>query len=100
MKTHLSVPECLLWTALLLGCPSPIWSQSATTGALSGTIRNAAGDPLPGVSVTLTDAATSQVQTSLTGHDGAYRFALLAPSVVTGRAAASRVTFTEISPFV
>lgn len=79
MKNHGRATRCLLWTALFLGCPSLTWCQSATTGALAGTVRNATGDPFPDVIVTLTDAATSQVQTAATGPDGGYRFALLAP---------------------
>ncbi|HEY3836467.1 MAG TPA: TonB-dependent receptor, partial [Bryobacteraceae bacterium] len=69
----------LIRTALLLGCSSLAWNQSTTTGALAGTVRNTGGAPLPGVAVRLMDAATNQVQTSATGADGEYRFALLAP---------------------
>ncbi len=45
--------------------------------------------PLPGASVTLTDAATGQVQTSTTGPDGGYRFGLLAPGTYEARFAAA-----------
>ncbi len=79
----------LSWAALLLGSFSLAWGQSATTGALAGTVRNAAGDALPGATVTLTDAATSQVQTSTTGADGGYRFGLLAPGTYEARFAAA-----------
>ena len=76
------------WTALLLGCYSLAWGQSATTGALSGTVHSSAGDAVPGVTVTLTDAATNQAQVSTTGPDGAYRFSLLAPGIYEARFAA------------
>src|SRR5579862_3161565 len=85
MKIHIRVPERLLWIALLLGCLSPARPQSATTGALAGTVRNPAGEGLPEVTVTLTDAATSQVQTSTTGAGGGYRFGLLAPGTYEAR---------------
>jgi len=53
--------------------------QSATTGALGGTVVNAAGTAVPGVMVTATDLATNQAHTSATGADGAYRFSMLPP---------------------
>jgi len=79
MKNRKPAPGWLVWTAFLLGCPSLTFSQSATTGALAGTVRDAAGAALPNVQVTLTDTATSQVQTLDTNPDGGYRFSLLAP---------------------
>lgn len=88
MKNHIGAPGCLFWTALLLGCPSLAPCQSATTGALAGTVRNPAGDPLPDVTVTLTDAATNQIQTSSTGPNGGYRFGLLTPGTYEARFAA------------
>jgi len=48
-------------------------------------VRNRAGDPLPDVTVTLTDAATGQAQTSTTGRAGGYRFGLLTPGTYEAR---------------
>ena len=79
MKNRKTLPAWFLWTVFLMGCPSFVWGQSATTGALAGTVRDAAGTALPNVQITLTDAATNQVQTSITGTDGGYRFSLLVP---------------------
>ena len=55
------------------------FGQSSTTGALAGTVRDEAAAALPGVTVTLTDDATNQIQTAATGVDGGYRFSMLAP---------------------
>ncbi|HWC95755.1 MAG TPA: TonB-dependent receptor [Candidatus Sulfopaludibacter sp.] len=98
MKTDLRASGCFFWTALLLGCPSPIWCQTSTTGALAGTVRNSAGDALPGVNVTLTDSATSQTQSAATGADGAYRFGMLAPGAYEARFAAPRFKTARLMP--
>jgi hypothetical protein len=66
-------------TLLMTVCVPPLRSQSATTGAIEGTVRGAAGDPVPGVSVVLTEPSTGQIQTSYTGPDGGFRFSLLSP---------------------
>lgn len=69
----------LLRTALVVGCPSLILCQSTTTGALTGTVRDAAGAALPDIRVMLVDPATSQELKSATGTAGDYHFSLLAP---------------------
>lgn len=61
-----------------MGCPS-LWCQSATTGALAGTVRDRAGVVLPNVQIALVDAATNQSLTSATGAGGDYHFSLLTP---------------------
>src|ERR1035441_5018350 len=75
----------LLWTALTMGCHSLLWCQSATTGALAGTIRDSAGAVLPNIQITLIGAATNQVLTSTAGPDGGYHFSLLAPGTYEAR---------------
>lgn len=76
---HKRAARWLLRTALLVGCPSLVWCQSATTGALTGSVRDSAGAALPNIQITLLDAATSQELKSSTGADGDYHFSLLAP---------------------
>ena len=56
-----------------------LWSQTRTTGDLSGVATDPAGAVVPDVTITLTNQATSAVQTSTTNSDGFYRFALLPP---------------------
>jgi len=55
MKTALPLVFAagLLWSA-------PARGQSASTGALGGTVRQGQGAPVPGVVVSLTDEATEQ----------------------------------------
>jgi len=59
--------------------PSRAWAQSSTTGALRGTVTDPANAVVPGVTVTLTNNATSQSQSTTTDSNGSYRFSLLAP---------------------
>ncbi len=50
--------------------------------------------------MTLTDAATGQVQTSTTGADGGYRFGLLAPGTYAARFAAAGFKTARMEPVV
>jgi hypothetical protein len=54
-------------------------AQTAGTGALTGTIKDASGAVIPKANVTLTSIDTGQVRTTMTGADGVYRFTLLPP---------------------
>src|SRR5438477_13186878 len=54
-------------------------AQSATTGALRGTVVDPAGAVVPGVTVTLLNPTTGQAQTTMTDAKGLYAFSLLAP---------------------
>lgn len=72
----------LVWRLVvffLFACPPVVTAQSATTGALAGRVSSVDGNALPDATVTLIDAATKQTQTAVTGADGAFRFAMLAP---------------------
>jgi len=69
----------LLAVALLMVCMPATWAQTASTGALSGTVTDPSGAVIPNVTVTLTSADTGAVRNAVTGADGAYRFGLLAP---------------------
>ena len=101
MKTNQTGPGWTFWTALfLLGCPSLLWCQSATTGALSGTVRDAEGTVLPDAQVTLRDTANNSTLTSTTGTDGGYRFALLAPGTYEARFRAAGFKTSRIAAVV
>ena len=54
-------------------------AQTASTGALSGTVTDASGAVIPNVTVTLTSADTGAVRVTATGADGSYKFGLLSP---------------------
>src|SRR5689334_9036596 len=66
---------------LLIAVARPITSpaQSATTGALSGTVTDMESGALPGVSITLVNTGTRQTLTTATDASGAYGFSLLPP---------------------
>src|SRR5215467_10381260 len=69
----------LLLTIVSIALTPSLLAQSAGTGALTGTVKDASGAVTPGVMVTLTSADTNQTRTSITGEEGGYRFALLPP---------------------
>ncbi|MBS1877650.1 MAG: carboxypeptidase regulatory-like domain-containing protein [Acidobacteria bacterium] len=73
----------------ICGSVSPAWGQSATTGALTGTVRGRDGAPVPNASVAATDPATSQLHSTTTGPDGGYRLSLLPPAAYEVRFSAS-----------
>jgi Carboxypeptidase regulatory-like domain len=68
-----------LLCALLLLDAAFAWCQSSTSGGLTGAVTNPAGAGIPNAIVSLTSAATKQVQTAGTGANGNYTFSLLAP---------------------
>ncbi len=49
------------------------------TGGLEGSIKDANGEPLAGVSVTLSEQATNQKQAAMADANGEFRFSLLPP---------------------
>jgi len=56
-----------------------LFSQSASTGALSGTLKDSSGAVVPNATVTLTNSGTGQVHSTTTSADGTYKFGLLPP---------------------
>lgn len=65
---------------LLMGCGPGLWGQSATTGALEGSVRDATGAAVAGAVVTLLNPATDQLQRAATDQGGGYRFSMLTPA--------------------
>jgi hypothetical protein len=53
--------------------------QSATTGALTGTVTDPSGGVIAGATVTLTNLGTGQTRTTTTGGNGSYTFSLIPP---------------------
>ncbi|HEX8617038.1 MAG TPA: TonB-dependent receptor [Thermoanaerobaculia bacterium] len=66
----------LLFVCLLL--PGALFAQSST-GSISGTILDESGAALPGVTVTVTNAATGATRSAVTNGSGYYQVALLPP---------------------
>lgn len=70
-----------VWLAVtaLLFCSVAAWTQTAGTGALTGTVRDSSGGAIPNATVTLTNTATAQSRTTTAGPDGTYKVSLLPP---------------------
>jgi hypothetical protein len=58
---------------------SPVLAQSATTGALTGTVTDPSGAIISGATVAATSLATGQSRDTTTDSSGSYRFSLLPP---------------------
>src|SRR5256885_16853149 len=67
-----------LTVAFQLGHASPAHAQAASA-AITGTISDTQGGVLPGVTVTVTNAESGTVRTTVTEADGKYRAPGLAP---------------------
>jgi hypothetical protein len=64
--------------AVLVFIPTLVFAQSqATTGVIEGTVKDATGGVLPGVTVTLRNTATNHEQVQVTDSDGRFRGVLL-----------------------
>jgi hypothetical protein len=78
----------LLLIVIFLTTASPAYAQSATTGAIAGTVRDASGAVLPGVTVEASSPALiEKVRTATTDAQGNYKIVDLRPG-------AYSVTFT------
>ena len=75
LKTFISVFALFLMLAPLA------LSQSKETGAVVGTIMDDQGEPLPGVTVTLTSPNLIGIRSKTTDDRGNYRFPALPPGL-------------------
>src|SRR5262245_58407625 len=55
------------------------FSQTASTGALTGNAMDGTRAMIPGVELTLANEATSETRTTVSNENGSYVFPLLAP---------------------
>lgn len=74
MRNRRWIPTLAL---LLMISASALYAQLLSTGNVVGRVIDASGDPIPGVTVTLTGIGAPQ--TFVTSNDGEYRFRNLAP---------------------
>ncbi len=65
---------------LLAALPNIVVAQSATYGALSGSVVDAASRPVADASIRLIDRASGAVRRAVTARDGAFKFAVLSPA--------------------
>lgn len=61
-----------LATFLVSACAAPLWGQAVASAQISGSIIDSTGATVAGAKVTVTQNATQQVRTTLSGSDGAY----------------------------
>jgi hypothetical protein len=71
--------RCALLFVLWVFSVAPLLAQTASTGALTGTITDQSGAVVPNATVTLTNVDTGQARSTTTMTDGTYKFTLLAP---------------------
>jgi len=71
------LPKVLLIAMVVLGLAAPAHAQA--TGTVTGVATDDSGAVMPGVTVTVTNTATNQVRTVVTGSDGFYNVTLLPP---------------------
>jgi hypothetical protein len=76
LQFFLSLVLCF---AVLFVCTAPTWAQSATTGALTGTVTDPSGGVISGASVAADSKATGQERTATTDASGVFKFSLLPP---------------------
>ncbi len=63
----------MLW----IGAHAPLWAQA--TGSIAGIVTDQSGAVLPGVTIEVTNVATSQTRNAVTRDDGYYTVPLLQP---------------------
>ncbi|HLK70224.1 MAG TPA: carboxypeptidase-like regulatory domain-containing protein [Bryobacteraceae bacterium] len=77
----------VVFAALLICCAPLAFSQTITTGDVTGVISDASGAVVPSSIVTLKNTDTNETRTAVTNESGHYRFSLLAPGSYTISAA-------------
>jgi len=83
--------------AMLLAVDVPaLMAQSATTGALTGTVTDPSGAVIAGAAVTATNNSTQQSRTVNTDANGSYKFSLLPPGNYTVKFSASGFQSVEV----
>src|ERR1051325_9141658 len=68
----------ILFTALLI-CAPLAFTQTLTTGDVSGLVTDVSGAIVPGATVTLKKIDTNEARTSVANEAGRYQFSLLTP---------------------
>jgi len=87
----------LLLTVLSIVFAPVLLAQSSGTAGLTGTVTDASGAVVPGVTVTLTNSDTNQTRTTKTAGDGVYKFSLIPPGNFKVKFEASGFKVSEVS---
>jgi outer membrane receptor protein involved in Fe transport len=84
MRRIFSKALCVLFVAAIVcSCAVPAFAQSATTGAVGGTIYDPSGSVLAGVQITVLNVATGETRSTVTRASGEYRITDLPPGTYT-----------------
>lgn len=78
LTTTGSVLRRFLRWLLIVITPFDVYAQTASTGALTGTVTDPSGAVVPNARISLRSDGTGGEFTAITGRDGLYRFSLLA----------------------
>ena len=71
--------RCLFILSLMLAVAMGAWAQSATTGGISGVVKDPAGAVVPGAKITVTGPNLIREQTTTTEQDGTYKLFNIPP---------------------
>jgi hypothetical protein len=74
-----SSSQSLAFCLLVIVTAFEVFAQSASTGALTGTVTDPTGVVVPNATTTLRNNGTGQLLTAVTDLEGLYRFSLLPP---------------------
>jgi hypothetical protein len=77
--TTISGVQSLVLCFLIVGSLSNVCAQSASTGALTGSVTDPSGSVLQNSKVSLRNYGTGETRTAITNQLGLYRFSLLSP---------------------
>jgi hypothetical protein len=89
--------KSVVFSLLVLVAVAPLTAQTASTGALTGTVMDPTGAIVPRATITITNTATNQTRTATTGNDGGYRFGLLEPGSYRVRISATGFKTADLS---
>jgi hypothetical protein len=93
LKIACAILVCLV--ALFI-CVCPAMAQSATTGALTGTVTDPSGAVVSGAAVTATNVGTGQERTTTTDASGSFKLSLLPPGNYRVKFSASGFKTSEV----
>ncbi|MGD0965494.1 MAG: carboxypeptidase-like regulatory domain-containing protein [Candidatus Acidiferrales bacterium] len=96
MNGRVFVVGCLVLVLCSMMLAPALLSQSASTGALAGALKDSSGAVVPNATVTLTSLDTAQVRTTTTSAEGAYKFGLLPPGNYSLKFEAAGFNATEV----
>src|SRR5262249_45444254 len=88
---------CLLFAfALIFGASNAFAQAQASSGQISGSVRDNNGGAIPNATVKAVSAQTGLERSATTSEEGIYRFVLLPPGVYTLTAEASNFSKAEV----